>query len=49
MLIFELMSVSILFKMGKGKKKSMKGTRIPENREGKVTDLDKKLLRRIDP
>lgn len=27
----------------------MKGTRIAENREGKVTDIGKKLPRRIDP
>lgn len=42
--------MSILFKMVKEKKKkSMKGTRIAENREGKVTDIGKKLPRRIDP
>lgn len=41
--------LAFFLRWGKEKKKSMKGTRIPENREGKVTDLDKKLLRRIDP
>lgn len=47
-LTFELMCINIIFELGKRKNRNQKGNRMPENRERKVTDLDKKLLR-IDP
>lgn len=43
------MSFIVIFELGKRKRKNKKVTKMPENRERKETDLDKKLLRMIGP
>lgn len=49
MLIFEPMHITIIFELGGKRKKNPADTRMPEDRERKDTDLDKKLLRMIRP